>query len=557
MFQKKWKILNTDASNSIIDIILKNRNLPADHMDPFRLSERMHDPYLLPDMEVGVKRILRAINTEERILIFGDYDVDGITSTALMVNFFRKINYPIEFMLPHREKDGYGLRPAAVEEIDKKNIQLIITVDNGISSLDAIDLAKQKKMDVVVTDHHLQEGNLPNAVAVINPNRTDSEYPFKTICGAAVAFKVIFALAQKLMPELDYKDFLMNQLDLVAIGTIADVMPLRDENYALVKFGLKVLSSTRKPGLIELKKISGVKEKGVTPVSVGFFLGPRLNAAGRLESAETALKLLISPSIEIARDLAQYLDSLNRKRQGKQNDYLDYAIEEVEAKEQPLDKVLIVANKDWQAGLIGLVSGRLKEMYARPAFAFTVDGDGNYVGSARSIEAFHVTNALTRFKDYFLNYGGHHKAAGLTVPADKFQAFKQEFTAYANDVLQDEDLIPVLEIDAVIDIDQVHKNNVALIQEIGPFGEANPEPVFVLENTRVRELILMSAGKHLKLVLEKGNQSFECVWWNAGSFKDKVHFGDTVNIAFKMSINNWRGSQRLQLVIEDLKQVKN
>ena len=175
MFQKKWKILNKDSANSLIDIILKNRNLPADHMDPFRLSERMHDPYLLPDMKAGVARILQAINDQERILIFGDYDVDGITSTALMVNFFRKINYPVEYMLPHREKDGYGLRPAAVEEIEKKNIQLIITVDNGISSLEAIDLAKQKKIDVVVTDHHLQEGELPEAVAVNNPNRTDSE----------------------------------------------------------------------------------------------------------------------------------------------------------------------------------------------------------------------------------------------------------------------------------------------------------------------------------------------------------------------------------------------
>ncbi len=555
MYQKKWKILNKDATNSVIDIILKNRNLPADHMDPFRLSERMHDPYQLPDMKAGVERILQAINARERILVFGDYDVDGITSTALMVNFFRKINYPVEYMLPHREKDGYGLRPAAVEEIEKKNIQLIITVDNGISSLEAIDLANTKKMDVVVTDHHLQEGELPHAVAVINPNRTDSEYPFKTICGAAVAFKVIYALTQKLMPKLDYKDFLMNQLDLVAIGTIADVMPLRDENYALVKFGLKVLSSTRKPGLIELKKISGVKEKEVTPVSVGFFLGPRLNAAGRLESAETALKLLIAPSTEIARDLAQYLDSLNRKRQGMQNDYLEYALKEVEAKEEPLDKVLIVDNKEWQAGLIGLVSGRLKEMYARPALAFTTDGNGNYVGSARSIETFHVTNALTRFKDYFLNYGGHHKAAGLTIPAEKFQAFKKEFTAYVNDVLREEDLMPVLEIDAVIDIDQVHKNNADLIQEIGPFGEANPEPVFVLEKARIKEIILMSAGKHLKLVLEKGNQSFECVWWNAGSYKDNIHFGGMVHIAFKMSINNWRGAQRLQLVIEDLKQV--
>jgi len=556
LLQKKWNILNTDATKSIIDIILQNRNLPPDHMDPFRLSDRMHDPALLPDMDKGAARILKAIENNEKILVFGDYDVDGITATAVMIYFFRKINYHAEYMLPHREKDGYGLRQEAVEEIAKKNIQLIITVDNGISSHEAITLAASKGIDVVVTDHHLQEGDLPAAVAVINPNRSDSTFPFKTICGAAVAFKLIHFLSQKLLPEADYKDFLMNQLDLVAIGTISDVMPLRDENYALVKFGLKVLSATRKPGLIELKKISGIKQKTVTPISVGFFLAPRLNASGRLESAETALKLLLTTSEDEARDLAQYLDSLNRKRQGMQNDYLTFALDKMEQNENQLDKVLFVKNSDWQAGLIGLVSGRLKERYARPAFAFTVDNDGNYVGSARSIDAFHVTNALTKFKHYFLTYGGHHKAAGLTVPADKYEDFKKEFIAYSNSILKEEDLIPSLEIDSVIDIDQITINNVHMINEVGPFGETNPEPVFVLKNTRIRDMMLLSAGKHLKLYLEKGNQSFECVWWNAGEYKDKIRFGDVVDCAFKLSINNWRGSEKLQLVIEDIKHIK-
>ncbi len=554
MLHKKWKILNTDASKSIIDVVLQNRNLPPTHMDPFRLSERMHSPYLLPDMEKGVNRILKAIQNNEKVLIFGDYDVDGMTSTALMVLFFRKINYPLEFMLPHREKDGYGLRPASIEAIAEKGVQLVITVDNGISSNDAVDLAASKGIDIVVTDHHLQEGTLPNAAAVVNPNRIDSEYPFKTICGAVVAFKLIYALSEKLMPEDEYKNFLMNLLDLAAIGTISDVMPLRDENYAIVKFGLKVLSGTKRPGLVELKKISGVKEKTVTPISVGFFLAPRLNASGRLESAETALKLLITRSPEEARDLAQYLDMLNRKRQGLQNDYLTSALDEITALEEPLDKVLFVENSDWQAGLIGLVSGRLKEQYARPSFAFTRDANGSYVGSARSIEAFHVTNALTKFKHYFTNYGGHHKAAGLTVPAEKYEAFKKEFTAYVNDTLKDEDLIPLLEIDSVVDIDQISINTAQMIGEIGPFGETNTEPVFVLKNARIRDIILMSAGRHLKLVVEKGNQAFECVWWNAGENKDEIRFGEMIDAAFKMNINNWRGSTKLQLVIEDIKE---
>lgn len=552
MIHKKWIIHNADSSRSIVDIILKNRGLPPEHMDPFRLSERMHDPYLLPDMKAGVERILKAVENREKILIFGDYDVDGVTSTALMIYFFRRIDYPVEYMLPHREKDGYGLRPAAIDTIIEKGVQLIITVDNGISSYDAVEKATQAGIDVLVTDHHLQEGELPPACAVINPNRTDSEYPFKTICGAAVAYKLLHALSMRLLPEADYKDFLLNHLDLVAIGTIADVMPLRDENYALVKFGLKVLAATRKPGLVELKKISGVKNESVTPVSVGFFLGPRLNASGRLESSETALKLLITQSRDEARDLAQYLDNLNRKRQGMQNDYLSDAQRQMEAFEQPLDKVLFVENKKWQAGLIGLVSGRLKEKYARPSFAFTQDNDGNFVGSARSIDAFHVTNALTRFKEYFITYGGHHKAAGLTIAAEKFNKFKEVFISYVNKKLQDDDLIPVLDIDSVVDIDQLTIQNVQLINEIGPFGETNPEPVFALRKVTIRDIMLLSGGKHLRFNLEKGNQTFEAVWWNAGEYKDEIRFGDIVDVAFKMSINTWRGKQKLQLVLQDV-----
>ena len=553
MYTKRWKILNVDPTKSIIDILLKNRELPADHMDPFRLSDRMYDPMLLPDMEKGVQRILSAIQNQETIYIFGDYDVDGVTSTALMIYFFRRIDYPVRYLLPHREKDGYGLRCSAVDEMAANHAQLIITVDNGISANEAIDHAASLGIDVVVTDHHLQEGPLPNAAAVINPNRTDSEYPFKSICGAAVAFKVIHALSSRLMGQTEYQQFLLNHLDLVAMGTIADVMPLRDENYALVKFGLKVLSATRKPGLVELKKISGVKEKTITPITVGFFLAPRINVAGRLEHAETALRLLISTSAEEARQLAQHLDGLNRKRQSMQHDYYTYAMNLVDTQPNGTDKIIIVENSEWQAGLIGLVSGRLKERFGRPAIAFTRDADGNYVGSARSVEAFHMTNALTRFNHYFITYGGHHKAAGLTVYADRFKQFCSEFTAYANEQIKEEDLIAELEIDSVVDIDQITKNTSQLINEIGPFGETNPEPVFALMNAKIRDIFAMSGGKHLKLNIEKGNQKFECVWWGAGEYKDNIRFGQEIDLAFKMNINNWQGRERLQLVVEDIR----
>ncbi len=520
--QKLWKINNSDTSKSIVEVVLENRDLPVNHLEPFKLTDRMHAPHLLPDMEKGVQRILKAIENDEKIVIFGDYDVDGVTSVAIMLYFFRAINYPVQYIVPHRERDGYGLREAGVDKANAMAARLIITVDNGISANDAIDYATSLGIDVVVTDHHLQEGDLPRAHAVINPNRVDSEYPFKAICGVTVAFKVVFVLSQKFMTEEQYKLFLLSQLDLVAMGTIADVMPLRDENYALVKFGLKVLASTKKPGLIELKKISGVKTNIITPVTVGFFLAPRLNAAGRMDNAALAVDLLVEESASHAKQLALELDGLNRERQLLQQSYLENALESLGESGANGNKVIIVENEQWQAGLIGLVSGKLKEQYSRPALAFTRDSDGNFVGSARSIEAFHVTEALTKFNHYFLTYGGHHKAAGLTVIPANFSVFKQEFTQYVNEQLADTDLTPRMEVDSIIDIDQVNENVAANIQEIGPFGETNPEPVLVLERSLVKEIREMSYGRHLKFYIQKGNKIFECLWWNGGEYKDII-----------------------------------
>ena len=549
---KRWKILNRDTNRSVIDIILSNRNLPENHMEPFKLTDRLHSPYLLPDMEKAVKRILSAIRAGERIFIFGDYDADGVTSTALMLYFFKKIKYPADYILPHREKDGYGLRTDAIDQVAAGGGKLIITVDNGISSNEAIDYAATLGIDVVVTDHHLQEGELPKAVAVVNPNRSGSDYPYKSICGAAVAYKVIHALAEKILPEEDYKQFLINNLDLVAIGTIADVMPLRDENYALVKFGLKVLSNTRKPGLVELKRVSGVKEKNVTPISVGYFLSPRINAAGRLGEADDALKLLMAESIEQAAPLAARLDKVNRERQKLQTDYLKFAMENISAPQGEMDKIIFIENDQWQPGLIGLVSGQLKEHFYRPAIAFARDGQGNYVGSARSIDSFHITKALTKFKNYFENYGGHQKAAGLTVSEENFSVFKDAFIAYANEQISENDLVPELIIDSVVDIEQTNINTARYIQEVGPFGETNPEPLFMMQGARIRDMFTMTDGKHLKFTVEKGNQLFECVWWRGGKYKDSLQFGEKIDIAFRMGLNNWQGAERLQLVVEDV-----
>ena len=517
----------------------------------------MHDPYLLPDMKKGVTRILQAMNDEEKIVIFGDYDVDGVTSTALMINFFRRIDYPVQYILPHREKDGYGLRNSGIDRAEDLGASLIITVDNGITSGEAVDYAASKNIDVVITDHHLQEDGLPEAVAVINPNCINSDYPFKTICGVVVAFKLVQALSEKLVPSKfssadDYKQFLLDQLDLVAMGTIADVMPLRDENYAFVKFGLKVLAQTKKPGLIALKKISRVDNRNVSPISVGFFLGPRLNASGRIDQADVSLKLLISESFEAASGYAKKLDEINNKRQTMQAQYLEYALDDLSKRER-LDKVIFIENEQWQSGLIGLVSGHLKEKYNRPVFAFTKNSDGDYVGSARSVGSFHITDALSRFSKYFINYGGHQKAAGLTVFTDKYQQFKEEFIEYADKKIIGNDLEVKLVVDSVVDIDQLNIQIAKLIQDIGPFGEANPEPVLVLENVIIKEKKMLSKDKHLKILTQKGRNLYECIWWRNAQYYNDIYLGESVDVAFHLNINSWQGIDRLQLTVADIR----
>jgi single-stranded-DNA-specific exonuclease len=549
---KRWKVLNTDADKSLIDVLLENRNLPLSHLDKFKLSDKLHDPYLLEDMDKAVSRILNAIKNNEKIAVYGDYDVDGVSSTVLMVKLFQKLNYDIKYFLPDRAKEGYGLKIAGIDEALKNNIDLLITVDNGISSVEAVNYANEKGMDVIITDHHLQEGELPAAYAVINPNRKDSKYPFKGICGAGVVYKLIHAIGQKVLDSDNFKNFMLLNLDLVCMATIADMVPLIDENYAICKFGLKALEESMRPGLIELKKTTGVLGKSISPMTIGFYLAPRINAAGRLKHASLAVDLLLSETVEQAKTFVNELNNLNIKRQTLQKTYLETVIADIENEGVENKKILIVENESWSSGLIGLISGRIKEKYYLPAFAFTTDNDGNYVGSARSIDNFNITKALTKLKHLFINYGGHEKAAGVTIPPDNYIKFKEEIGKYAEEHISESDLIQDLTVDSYVGPDQLNESMIQMIARIGPFGEANPEPVIAMEKVKIVDIMQMGQGKHLKLFVTKGSQEFECIWWQKGELKNIIKFGMIVNIAFKQSINIWNGSKKIQFVIEDM-----
>jgi single-stranded-DNA-specific exonuclease len=549
---KRWKVLNTDINKSLVEVLLANRNLPLTHLDKFKLSDKLHDPFLLEDMDKAVIRILEAINNNEKIGIYGDYDVDGVVSTVLMVKLFQKLNFNIKYFLPDREKDGYGLKKAGIDIAIKNNISLLITVDNGISSNDAINYANEKGIDVIVTDHHLHEGELPAAFAVINPNRKDSQYPFKGICGAGVVYKLIHAIGQKVLDTDNFKNFMLINLDLVCFATIADMVPLIDENYAICKYGLKAIEETMRPGLVELKKVAGVLGKNITPMTIGFYLAPRINAAGRLKHASLAVDLLLSEAIDKAKILASELNNLNSKRQTLQQSYLDNLVSDLDNEDVENKKMIIVENENWSPGLLGLISGRIKEKYYLPTFAFTRDYDGNYIGSVRSIDNFNITKALTQFNHLFINYGGHEKAAGVTIPPENFNRFKEDIQKFARENVSESNLIQELVIDSYIGTDQLNESTIQMIGNIGPFGEGNPEPVIVLEKVKIVDILLIGQGKHLKFFITKGSREFECIWWQKGDYKDFISFGMTVDIAFKPSINIWNGSKKIQFVIEDI-----
>jgi single-stranded-DNA-specific exonuclease len=554
---KQWQILNNSYQASVIDIILKNRNLSEDHLAQFKLSDRLHDPFLLQDMQKAIDRIMKAIERNERIAIFGDYDVDGIVSTALMVKLFQKLKFPVKYYLPNRSHEGYGLKSVHIEQAIKDKIDLLITVDNGISSVEEISEANNKGIEVIVTDHHIQKNELPPAHAVINPNRLQSEYPFKGLCGAGVVYKLFQALLPNLFSEPEYKNFMLTQLDMIALATIADVVPLIDENYAMVKFGLKSLTQSKRPGLVELKRIGGVLGKDISTISIGFYLAPRLNVAGRLENAEIALRLLLSESREEAASLANYLNKLNSKRQKLQEIYISQAMKIVEEKKLIDNTVIIVENEEWEPGLLGLISGKLKDILARPVVALTIDGDGNYIGSARSLSGINITDMLTPFDHLLLNFGGHQKAAGLTVSSTHYSRFKQEFTEHFNENVDVSSLKEDLVIDMVISSQQITRALVQTINKIGPFGEANPEPVLALDNVSLQRIFTLSDGKHLKFNVQKNGQSYECVWWNQGKQIQALQNTTLVDIAFKPEINIWQGRENLQLCIEDVRENKN
>jgi len=514
---------------------------------------RLVSPNLLKGMNKGVKRIYEAIVNSQKITIYGDYDVDGSTSTALLLLFFRETGAICDYYIPHRIKEGYGLNRDSVEKIAGSGTKVIITVDNGITAVDEAALVSSLEMDLIITDHHQPPPELPEAYAIINPLQDGCSYPFKGLSGAGIAFHLIIALRSYLRDKGFWKDKkepnLKKYLDLVALATIADIVPLKGVNRTLTVFGLKELSKGGRRGIDALKKVSSVDEDDISVGAVAFHMAPRLNAAGRLSVADTGVKLLVCEDEQTCINLALNLDLENRERQKIEAGILLEAVKMVEMRDGPPPSSLVLASRGWHAGVIGIVASRLVEKFYRPTIVISVE-DGVGKGSARSIAGFDLYESLNACSEYLIKFGGHKYAAGLSIEPSRIADFTEAFEKEVNSRLESDDFRPLLKIDSIVELDGFEDKLIEELESLAPFGTANAEPLFASEKVGVERVSLLK-DRHLRMTLGQGKKSFSAIAFNMAN-KD-VKQGDLISIAFSPQFNLWKGRKTIQLKIRDIK----
>ncbi len=567
--QKRWKareedgILQRELSQAlqvspIVARILLNRGIttPQEARQFMESgSSMLHDPFLLPDLPKAVERIESALGGNEKILIYGDYDVDGVTATSLYVEFFKMLGKSADYYIPSRLDEGYGLNKKAVQRIGEMGVGLMITADCGTTSHAEIALAQELGIDVIVTDHHQVPRELPPAYAMINPHRSDANYPFTGLCAVGIALKVVQGLLirkEGIGEGLHHR--LLPLLDLVALGTIADVAPLRDENRYLVKEGLQLLSEGRRLGIRMLKEVCGLGGKDVGVGTVGFVLAPRINAGGRMARANEGVILLTTSSQEEARRAAHFLDQQNQERQRIEAEILKEVHEKV-ASEVDLEqaKALVLASSKWHPGVIGIIASRVVERYYRPTIIIALTSDGIGKGSARSIPAFHLYEGLTRCSDLMEAFGGHQYAAGLTIREEKIGLLRERLGSIVSESLSPEDFQPGLMVDAEVQLDDLDLRLMRELDRLSPYGVANPEPVLVARALEPLFPKVVGNG-HLKLRVRRGAISCDAIGFRMGDLFSQLLSKETrIDLAFTLTQDTWQGQERLQLRIRDLR----
>lgn len=508
----------------------------------------LHDPLRLAGMTDAVARISRAIARCEKILIYGDYDVDGTISIVILKKAIELAGGEADFHVPHRLRDGYGMRTEVIEAAARDGVRLIVSVDTGIRALEVVRAARELGIDVIVTDHHLPEAELPPAVAVLNPNRPGCPYPEKNLCGAGVAFKLVQALLDTLdWPPAKRERMLRSFLKLVGIATVADVVPLTGENRIIVKHGLDGLDRVNNPGLRALLDVSGLGPgKRPSARDVAFRVAPRINAAGRMAHAENVIHMFLASDIERARVYAQELHDLNSERQQTEADMVRTILEACET--QPVtaaDSALVFWGENWHRGVVGIVASRLVERFCRPVFVLSRE-NGEVQGSGRSIAAFHLLDALESMSGLFTRFGGHRQAAGLSLPADRLTEFRRRFNEYASARLTPDDFVPQIGIDAVLALSELDEAAVAELFSLAPFGFGNPSPVFAAMSVECSGQPVVMKEKHLRLVLRHNGRGLTAKAWNFAERAAEVAAGATIDAAFSLEEDSYNASRGWQ-----------
>ena len=556
---KKWQIYQVDNEkveeivkkygiNKLLATILVNRNITEEEqINKFLKPKRndFYDPYKMPDMKIAVQRILKAIHNKEKIIISGDYDVDGITSVTVLKSFLEERGITVAEYIPNRLEEGYGLNKIAVEEIAKQKYTLMITVDCGISANEEVEYANQLGIETIITDHHEPGNELPNAIAVVDAKRKDNSYPFRNLAGVGVVFKLIQALSIEL--NLDEKEYL-KYLDIVCIGTISDIVPLVDENRVIVKLGLKLVEQTKNLGLKAILQASGYNKIDSNTISFG--VAPRINACGRMGHQEEALKLFLSKNPDEVIELTQKLNEYNKLRQDIEKNIYTDAITQIEKDKLSDKNTIVLMGKNWHHGVIGIVSSKITELYFKPSILLCEEDDYGK-GSGRSIPGFDLYEALTECQGSIEKFGGHSMAVGINVKKDKLQEFKEQLEEIAVQK-HIEDIVPILKIDMQVSLDDIDKEMVESLNELEPFGEENKMPLFAIKNLKIDSIRALSEGKHLKLTLKDNKNIINAIGFNLGYLSTEYRIGDKIDVVGNLEINNFNGVDNIQINIKDI-----
>lgn len=541
-------------TSDIIAKVMANRGVESleNSRDFFNPSlDQLHDPFMMKNMDIAVNRIMQNIQDEIPILAFGDYDVDGTTGASLLYLGLNELNAKVEFYIPDRETEGYGLSAGGIDYAKSIGADLLITCDCGINAFDPVDYANQKQIDIIITDHHIPAKKLPSAFAVLNPKQKGCEYPFKGLCGCGVAFKLISALSEKSGIEQNVG---LNYLDLVALATSADMVPILGENRVLVQGGLEKLERAEKPGIRQLLVQTGLAGESLNVGKLVFGLAPKINAAGRMGDANRTVELLTTSNKARAKELASILVRENKRRQLIQEDVVNDAIRLVHSQiDLEQDKVVIIGSRGWHPGVIGIVASRIKDEFSRPAIIISFDEEGIGKGSARSIPKLDLYDALTHVSQFLDGYGGHPMAAGMTVREDQFDNFKSAFLRNVNKILTHDDLVSYISIDGEMALTDINFRFMRFIEKLGPFGPGNMRPKFVSRNLNISgQPRLIGNGDHIRFTVSQNGRNYPAVGFKLSSHYEDLIRGIPIDLAYVVEVNEWQGSSTIQLNVRDI-----